>query len=403
MINKIYIAILLLSSITLRVEAQWLWDVNKMKTIKGQLTSLTYTPAYRNLLRQADRTMGSPVYSVTQKEVVAPSGDKHDYVSLSRYWWPNPETADKLPYIHKDGRSNPELEQYDRNTLGDMCAAVNTLSLAFFYSNEEKYAERAVVLLRAWFLDSDTRMNPNLMYAQFIPGKHDSKGRPEGLIDSYSFVSMLSSLQLLQASRSYTKEDETALKHWFGAFAQWLQTSEQGRAEHAAKNNHATAYDTQLATYLLFAGDLQAARKIIHDFPKKRIFPQIEPDGKQPNELWRTLAYHYSQYNLSHMLDMCATAQSIGVDLLNKTSTDGRSITKGVDYLASFLGKDVNSWPYEQISGWEAKQQDVCRDLIRVLALDTAKVHYRSLYRQHAQENIADRWRLLYGAEGIEQ
>ncbi|MBD1432002.1 alginate lyase family protein [Sphingobacterium sp. DN00404] len=395
------ILILLLSVLTLNVKGQWLWEVTHMHTIKEQLTSLSYNAAYQRLLQQADRAMVKPIYSVTQKEGIAPSGNRHDYVSLSRYWWPNPKTANKLPYIYKDGRSNPELEQYDRNRLGDMCAAVNTLSLAYFYSGEEKYAEKAVMHIRGWFMDVDTRMNPNLNYSQFIPGRNGSKGRPEGLIDSYSFVSMLSSIQLLQGSRSYTKQDEIGLKQWFKEFAQWLQTSEQGRAENVAKNNHATAYDVQLATYLLFAGDVEAAQKIIHDFPKKRIFAQIEPDGKQPHELWRTLAYHYSQYNLSHMLDLCATAKSLGIDLLNQESADGRSISVAMDYLVSFLGKDVDSWPYKQISGWEQKQRDVCADLIRVLTLDTSKTHYREVYRQYAEEDITDRQRLLYGAEDM--
>src|SRR5690606_34497830 len=115
----------------------------------------------------------------------------------------------------------------------------------------------------------------------------DSKGRPEGLIDSYSFVGMLSSIQLLKTSKSYTKKDEKALKQWFGSFAEWLQESKQGQVEKVAKNNHATAYDSQLISYLLFSGNEAAARSIINDFPGKRIFAQIEPDGKQPNELWR--------------------------------------------------------------------------------------------------------------------
>ncbi|HTG57086.1 MAG TPA: alginate lyase family protein, partial [Niabella sp.] len=308
-----WVVLILLASKT-GLQAQWLWDAKKMHTIKSRLTSLTYASAYSALMAQADRDLGRNTYSVVQKKGVAPSGDKHDYVSLSRYWWPNPNTADGLPYVYKDGQSNPELERYDRNTLGDMCAAVKNLSLAFFYSGEEKYAQKAVKFLRAWFLDKATLMNPNLEYSQFIPGKDNSKGRPEGLIDSYSFVELLNSIQLLKTSKSYTTNDEEGLKRWFGRFAKWLQESQQGKKEKAAKNNHATAYDSQMIYYLLFSGNEPAARDIINDFASKRIFAQIEPDGKQPNELWRTLAYHYSQYNLSHMLDVCAVARKLGIN-----------------------------------------------------------------------------------------
>src|SRR5690606_33847546 len=151
----------------------------------------------------------------------------------SRYWWPNPDTPSGLPYVYKDGQSNPELNQYDRNPLGRMCAAVSTLSLAYFYSDDERYAAKAAHIIRAWFLDRDTRMNPHLEYSQFIPGKDNSKGRPEGLIDSYSFVAMLNSISLLEASPSYTKRDHQALRQWFADFAEWFQVSRQGNEERA--------------------------------------------------------------------------------------------------------------------------------------------------------------------------
>lgn len=399
LLRKICVILLLIPTITNDLQAQWLWDVQKMHAIKSELASFKYATAYETLILQADTVLSRNVYSVTQKEGIAPSGDKHDYVSLSRYWWPNPDTSDRLPYIYKDGQSNPELNHYDRNTLGNMCAAVNTLSLAYFYSGEEKYAEKAAEFLRAWFVDQDTRMNPHLEYAQFIPGRNDSKGRPEGLIDSYSFVDMLNSIQLLKSSPGYTLQDQEALKQWFADFATWFQVSRQGKMENVAKNNHSTSYDSQLIFYHLFAGNEEAAKDIIRNFPERRIFAQIEPDGKQPNELWRTLAYHYSQYNLSHMIDVCAIAKTLGIDLLNSESADGRSIFKAMDYLTTFLGKDVSSWPYKQISGWEAELQDVCNDLVRILDLDPTRHAYRDLLRKYAQQDVSDRWRLLYGVE----
>jgi unsaturated chondroitin disaccharide hydrolase len=398
--KKTCLTVLLLFMAAVSLEAQWLWNRQKMDAIKASLHSFTYAPAYRKLIADADRAVArNKHYSVTFKQGTAPSGDKHDYVSLGRYWWPNPDAPDGMPYIHKDGESNPELAKYDRNALGDMCADVNTLALAYYYSGEEKYAMKAVDLLKTWFLDIETRMNPHLEYAQFVPGRNKSKGRPEGLIDSYSFVEMLSSVQLLTPSASYTTIIDAGLRKWFADFASWLQRSDQGKKERRAKNNHGTAYDAQLITYLLFAGDETGARHVITEFPSKRIFPQIEPDGRQPNELWRTLAYHYSWYNLSHMLDVSATAQKLGINMLERKSGDGRSISAAVDYLASFLGKERNSWPYKQISGWEQKQQDVCVALLRLSSIDSSKAAYRDMYHRHARLDINSRERLLYGAD----
>ena len=368
-----------------------------MKEIRLQLNTDAYAAAYGKLLAEAAEELRRNPYSVTQKAGVAPSGDKHDYVSLSRYWWPNPETPNRLPYVYKDGQSNPELDHYDRNTLGAMCSAVNTLALAYFYSGEEKYAGKAGEMLRTWFLDPATRMNPHLEFAQFIPGRNNSKGRPEGLIDSYSFVEMLNSVQLLRASAHYTLQDHEGLQRWFTDFARWFQTSNQGIREGAAKNNHATSYDAQLIVFFLFTGNEEAARKVLREFPEKRIFTQVAPDGTQPHELWRTLAFHYSQYNLSHMIDVGAMARKLGIELLAIESPDGRSFYKAMDYLVSFLGREVSSWPYQQISGWEGEMQDVCNDLIRVLALDPGRSVYREQVKKHGRWKKTDRWRLLYG------
>src|SRR5262245_11940190 len=59
----------------------------------------------------ADRAMKEGPFSVMDKQMLPPSGDKHDYMSMGTYWWPNPNTANGLPYIRRDGERNPEIEK----------------------------------------------------------------------------------------------------------------------------------------------------------------------------------------------------------------------------------------------------------------------------------------------------
>lgn len=396
--KKTLILFFVLLGIIPYTNAQWIWDMSKMTSVKTDINSLTYSSAYRSLLKDAERAMQKKPVSVTDKKPIPPSGDIHDYVSLSRYVWPDSTKADGLPYTHKDGQSNPELENYDRNPLGEMANAVNTLSLAYFFSGDERYAEKATEFLRVWFLNEKTRMNPNLNYAQFIPGLNDSKGRPTGLIDTYSFVDMLNSVIFLEKSKSYTQKDKDGLQRWFAEFTEWFESSEQGIGENNAKNNHGLAYDVQLATYFLFSGNEKGAKRVVEEFPTKRMFAQIEPDGKQPQELRRTLAFGYSEYNIRHMIDMFAIAKYLGKDLHKMESSDGRSFYKAVDYLSSFLGKDVSDFPYQQISGWEAKQQELCEDLYRIVDLDPSKQNYLALYKKYSKQKMSDRNRLLFGA-----
>ena len=58
-------------------------------------------------------------------------------------------------------------------------------------------------------------MNPNLEYAQMIPGHNNDKGRCYGLIDTYSFIEMLDAVALLEQSKAFTAKDSKQLKKWF--------------------------------------------------------------------------------------------------------------------------------------------------------------------------------------------
>jgi hypothetical protein len=395
--RRIYLLLLLLFCLFVSVNAQWLWNIDKLNIIKKELNSPAYSDAYKKLISDADRNMKKKTYSVTFKEGLASSGDIHDYVSLSRYYWPDTSKKDGLPYISKDGESNPELEKYDRNPLGDMANAVTTLSIAYFYSDDEQYAQKAVELVRVWFLDKKTRMNPNLNHAQFIPGVNDNKGRSSGLIDTYSFVEMLNAVKLLETSKYYTIRDKAGLQNWLKEFIKWWETDKNAIAEKNSVNNHGLAYDVQLTVYSLFAGDEKKALKVIEDFPQERLFKQIEPDGKMPRELARTLAFHYSAYNLYFMLDMAAIAKNLGINLYEMTSPDGRSLYKAVDFLIPYLGKDLSAWPYKQISGWDEAMQSFCKELYRLSVIDPSHTDYFELYKKYGNQGLTVRNVLLYG------
>lgn len=390
------IGMLLCFAIT--VNAQWMWDVNQLNEIRQKLNSPAYTKAYQSLINDAKQVLEKGAYSVTFKKGIVPGGDNHNYVSLARYAWPDPNKPDGLPYIMKDGESNPELENYDRIPLGDMAGSVVTLSLAYFYSGEEQYAQKATDLLRVWFINEDTRMNPHLTYSQFVPGVNNNRGRAAGLIDTYSFVEMLNAIQLLESSENYTQNDKKSLQEWFATLIEWWKTDPEALKEKNATNNHGLSYDMQLATFALFAGDQKTAGEVIDHFMETRLFPQIEPDGKQPNELRRTLAFHYSVYNIRFMVDMCATAKSRHKNFLKIESPDGRSLYKAVDFIIPYLGKTVTDWPYQQISGWDTVQQNLCDELLRISSIDPARQDYYQLYEKYSQRGNADRNRLIYGS-----
>lgn len=384
-------ALLLMSAGAL---AQSVLDAQHLLYVKQHLSDPSYAQAYKALRKQAEHDLVMKPLTVMSKDYIPSSGSKHDYVSLARYAWPDQTKPNSLPYMMRDGISNPELNKFDRNKLSDMTGAIYRLSLAYYFSENEKYAKKATELIHIWFLDKTTRMNPNLRYAQHIPGEAD--GRCYGVIDAYSFVEMLDGVQLLEKSKSFTAKDSRKLKAWFSHFLKWLLSHPQAIEESDQKNNHAIAYDVQVAAYSLYTGNRKVFSDVLAYFPKRRIATQIASDGSQPHELRRTLAFGYSQYNLHHIIDLMLMVKHQGLDFHKYGICDEHSFFKAMDFLAPYMGKSVKLWPYQQISGWEEKQQEMACDFYRAYTLDESRKDYLHIYQQVKYRDWSDLFVLLY-------
>jgi hypothetical protein len=350
-------------------------------------------PAIERLRAEADEALSTGPFSVTASGVAPPSGDKHDYMSVGPYWWPDPNKDDGLPYVRRDGRVNPEFYEHDTVPRGKLCDAVETLALAYYLTGEEEYANHAARLLRAWFLDEETRMNPHLQYGQAIPGR--CTGRGIGLIDTLSFIDLLDAVGMLAQSEAWSADDQERLEAWFSRFLDWMLESRYGRDEAATKNNHGTWYDAQVAAYALFTRREDVAARVLQESATKRIARQIEPDGRQPHELARTKSFSYSVMNLRGMFTLAALAERVGVDLWNYESVDGRSVRKAIDYLACFVD-NKDAWQHEQIGGVKPSS---LYPLLRWAALSYQETKYEAAIRRIQGFDPADaRTELLFPA-----
>jgi hypothetical protein len=303
--------------------------------------------AVAELRNRADKDLKLEPLTIVNKPQAPPSGDKHDYVSMAPYFWPNPDKPDGLPYIRRDGKVNPERDKYDAPLLRRMSNTVSELALTYYLTGQERYAEHAGILLRTWFLDAKTRMNPNLNFGQFIRGVNE--GRGNGIIDTVSLLDVVDAVGLLEGSKEWNKDDQAGMKQWFRDYLEWLRTSKNGKEEAAAANNHGSWYDVQAVTFALFIGDEDAAKKLLEEAKSKRIARQIEPDGKQPLELKRTKAFDYSLVNLRALFALATLGDRVGVDLWHFETKDGRSVRKGLEWMIPYaLGE--KKWEAEQIT-----------------------------------------------------
>ena len=342
------------------------------------------------LRAEADKLLKRNPASVLDKTLIAASGDKHDYFSFAPYWWPDPKKPDGLPYIRDDGKVNPTARKgTDRTAFGDTCAAVGTLGLTYFFTGDERYAQKAATLTRTWFLDPATRMNPNLEHAQAIPGINH--GRGIGIIESRGLLDLIDGLALLADCPAWTAKDAAAMTEWLSAYYGWLTTSKNGRDEAAAENNHGSWCDAQTVALALALGRTSDAKAILAAVPVKRVARQIEPDGRQPLELERTKSLNYSLFNLEALILLARYGEQVGADLWTFSTADGRSVRTALRYLAPYADP-AKQWPQQDIES---------ADRVRVLPLllealrhgDDAS--FRKPLRNFGQSAaLAERWRL---------
>jgi hypothetical protein len=351
-----------------------------------------FRDAYDDLLRDANVAMTAGPFSVTHKKRTPPSGDKHDYMSLAPYWWPDSTKPNGLPFIRRDGNVNPESRiDTDSPRFGKMVDAVETLALAFYFSNDAQFGARAAELVRAWFLAPETRMNPNLRYAQAIPGVTD--GRGIGIIDTRNLSTVIDAVALLDGAPGWTPSDAAAFRAWCRDYLVWLQTSVQGKEEAIQRNNHGTWYDAQIVALALFTGDTALARRTIAESATQRFATQVAADGSQPEEIARTRPLHYSLFNLEPFNRIAELGRHVGVDFWHYRAPNGADLRAAMLYVAPYL--DPSSiFPKPEVT--PAHQEEFLRTVRQTQSVFRDASLDHAVARMHAEVLRTERSRLLY-------
>jgi len=335
-------------------------DNNQTETILMDIENLANTKvlienndsklrfAFNQLIQEAEAALKESSVSVTDKKKLPPSGDKHDYASYSRYWWPDPNKPGGLPYIRRDGETNPSsqsLEYSDKQRIATLGFNTETLGLAYYLTGKERYAIKAAELLRTWFLDEETRMNPNVNHAQIRPGHN--QGTKSGVLDGRLMIRAFEGSLLISSSSALSKNEQLKMKKWAETYFEWLTTSEFALEEAASKNNHGSFYDVQALYFAIYSENKEAATQIAQNFIRNRLYSQIKEDGSMPEEIARTRPLFYSIYNLHAMFLVANLAKKVDVDVYETDKVDSR-LRAGLNYLIPYTDPN-KQWPYSTI------------------------------------------------------
>jgi len=308
----------------------------------------------QSFMQQAEGFLAMEDPSVTDKNILPPSQDPRDYMSLAPYWWPNPDTPDGLPYIRRDGERNPEYDNYlEVKNASLVTRSSQILGLLYYFTGEDKYAQKCASIIRTWFLDPVKGMNPNLNYAQAIKGIN--VGRDAGIISANEMLKSFAAAYFIKDSKYWTSQDQKELSDWARAFWYWLGHSKNGIKECSAKNNHGLWYEVcRLYTMSQFA----TADEILESLKTNllpRIEVQMEPDGKLPAELVRTNALGYTTYALNALISADRMCRNLGCSIWDYVSESGKRLATAVEFVSPYY-EHPETWEYQQIGPFHSRQ-----------------------------------------------
>jgi hypothetical protein len=339
----------------------------------------------RHLRVDADRRMKEGPWTVTADRPKGVELDVHDYYSEAPYYWPNPDNP-AGPYIRKDGQTNPARFTANRTALASMSDAVLSLGAAAFLLDNPAYGQRAAAYIRTWFLNPKTRMNPNLDYAQSLPGVNSGMGA--GVIDGRPLLRAIQGMEFLAQTPYWQPAEQAGVRRWFEEYLHWMIASRNAIAEKKSGNNHASWWTAQVAAVASFVEDSRA-EQLAFNYYRDRILPrQILANGSAPREERRVRSLTLSAFNLEAFSLVCRMAQMHGgngtADLWNFRARNGASISKMIDYLSPYLA-DPKKWSTEP-------SVEIPPDSLTFLAfagMGLKKTEYLDLFRKLERSDTA--------------
>jgi len=302
-----------------------------------------FNPA--EIIAKADLALNVTPPHITEHIAPLSQGGPHDFYSSADYFWPNPDTADNLPYIRKDGETNPGNFVAHRYSMRNMRTCVAHLAAAYNITGNEVYATTAINFLEVFFLNAATKMNPHLLYAQAIPGI--CHGRGIGIIDTLHLADVVAAISQIKNAPAMTGEIYAGLQEWFSAYLSWITTHPQGLDEMNTDNNHTICWSVQASIFAKFTGN-QEITNLCRKLYKETYLPdQMAQDGSFPREIARTKPYMYSCFIVDNMVNLCHILSTKDDNLWEFALPDGRGIKKAMDFVVPYI-KDISKWTYHK-------------------------------------------------------
>ena len=298
----------------------------------------------KDILNEANKALKLAPITVTTMQSERSAGGAHDFFSEGDYWWPDSANPSG-PYIQKDGLTNPHNFTAHRKVMIRFSQLTGTCTAAFLLTKNKKYAQQVLKHLHAWFIDTNTLMNPSLLYAQAIKGKFT--GRGIGIIDMIQMMEVAQSVRVLEKYNMIPSKDLATIKNWFSSYLLWVNTHPYGIAEKEAKNNHGTCWTMQVAVFAKLVNDTTLINYCKNRFTTVLLPNQLDKNGSFPLELKRTKPFGYSLFNVDAMVTLAYILSDKKDNLFNAATADHTTLQNAINFIYPFV-KDKTKWPYDK-------------------------------------------------------
>jgi hypothetical protein len=290
-------------------------STDELEAIATRLDVEPWAAAYTELIAAANAALGQPALSVTSNG--GQTSNAHQF-------------ATDNPYL-MDGVYDPDADRGDYDAAMAISSAVVDLGLAYRFTGDERYAFKGIKLIRAWALDEQTYMVPEVEN----PG---SGGSVEIFI---SVPGIFYGADLLWDSSWWRSGERDAFVEWVSAIGY------SARSNGWATHNNILFWEISItAAAGAFTND---ATLLDHAFAEWRseLAAQVDSQGGLPAEISRTRSLTYSLFAMDAMSLTAEIARHKGVNLYDYT-TQGKSLKLVFDFHAPFVA-NPGSWPHEMI------------------------------------------------------
>ncbi len=227
-----------------------------------------------------------------------------------------------------DGNSSEN--RHDYRAAGDMSHAVRDLGIAYAFSGNEAYAEKAIALIYHWCLNPTSAMKP-----QF-------NGNQSWIELTITLPAMFYGADMIWNYSGWDTDQKAEFIKWVKDFAAKAIVSQAG----VPTNNFGDWRLVFLASASVIVEDPSIMSYVV-DHYKKLVPGQITSKGEFGWERNRTEPKNglfYSTFAMIAIAQVCEIVRHHGTDLYHWKESNGTgSIEKAFDYMASFV-ENPSSW-----------------------------------------------------------